>query len=51
MVKEQEGNPGKQKGFPLPFKGIPFTDRKWWPKLLARLRKEHPDLPVFEVRC
>ncbi len=49
LAQEQEGNPGKQKGFPLPFKGIPFTDRKWWPKLLARLRKEHPDLPVFEV--
>ncbi|AEH45364.1 Bifunctional DNA primase/polymerase [Thermodesulfatator indicus DSM 15286] len=53
------GISGNSKGFPPPFKGnlitnadnkIEFFDKKWWPKLFARLRKARPDLPVFEVQ-
>ena len=50
LLQAQEGSSGNYKGFPPLFKEIQFTDRKWWPKLLARLRKEHPELPVFEVQ-
>ncbi|WP_456369736.1 hypothetical protein [Thermodesulfatator atlanticus] len=50
LLRGHEGTRGNSEGCPGVFKGIFLSDRKWWPKLLARLRKARPDLPVFEVQ-
>ena len=46
FVWEASGTPGASHP---PLREIHFEGKGWWRKLLARLRKERPDLSVFEV--